>query len=241
MIPLQLQKNNIFNFLFFVMKKYTLIILFLFLTTAAFSQHKPYQFGFKVSGNIGWFNSYNDNFNSSGVKPGFTWGFVSDIFLMENYSVTTGFEMLFLNGNLDYPYQTISNTDTTIGIISSTFKTKYLQLPVVFTMKTNDIKGIRYFGQIGGSIGIKLNAREEGTLNGATIKNNDSDMFTLFRGAFILGAGIEYPINGSTYLRLGIQYNNNFNSVLKGYNSAYPDTKNEARSNYLELNANIIF
>ncbi len=222
------------------MKKYTIIILFLFLTTTAFSQHKPYQFGFKISGNIGWFNSYNDNFNSSGVKPGFSWGFVSDIFLMENYSVTTGFEMLFLNGNLSYPYQLISHGDTATGIISSKFKTKYIQVPVIFTMKTNDINGLRYFGQIGGSAAIKLNVREEGVFNGATIKNNDSDLFSLFRGAFILGAGIEYPINGSTYLRLGIQYNNNFNSVLKGYNTAHPDTKNEARSNYLELNANII-
>ena len=223
------------------MKKFTSISLFLFITFTAYSQHKPYQFGFKVSGNIGWFNSYNDDFNSSGVKPGFTWGFVSDIYLMENYSVTTGFEMLFLNGNLDYPYQSISGSDTTAGIISSKFKTKYIQLPVMFTMKTNDINGIRYFGQIGGSIGIKLNAREEGTFNGVTIKNNNSDMFSLFRGAFVLGAGIEYPLNGSTYLRFGVQYNNNFNSVLKGYNMVYPDTKNEARSNYFELNANILF
>lgn len=223
------------------MKKFAAIALFLFITLAAYSQHKPYQFGFKVSGNIGWFSSYNDDFSNSGVKPGFSWGFVSDIFLMENYSITTGFEMLFLNGNLDYPYQSVSGNDTTTGIISSKFKTKYIQLPVLFTMKTNDIKGIRYYGQIGGSIGIKLNAREEGTFNGATIRNNNSDMFSLFRGAFVLGAGIEYPLNGSTYLRLGIQYNNNFNSVLKGYNTAHPDTKNEARSNYLELNVNILF
>ncbi len=224
------------------MKKFLSVALFLTLSLSLFSQHKPYQFGFKLSGNIGWYNSYNDNFTSSGVKPGFSWGFVSDIFLMENYSVTTGFEMLFLNGNLSYPYQSIENSDTITGIIDSKFKTKYIQLPVLFTMKTNEIKGLRYFGQIGAGVAIKLNAREEGTFfNGSTIKNNNSEMFSLFRGAFILGAGIEYPINGSTYLRVGLQYNNNFNNILKGINTASPDTKNEARNNYLEINANIIF
>lgn len=223
------------------MKKITTIILFLSLSSSLIAQHKPYQFGFKVSGNIGWFNSYNDNFNSTGVKPGFTWGFVSDIFLMENYSITTGFEMLFLNGDLSYPYQVISGSDTTTGIISSKFKTKYIQLPVLFTMKTNSIKGLRYFGQIGASVAIKLNAREKGIFNGSTIKNNNSDIFRLFRSAFVLGGGIEYPINGSTYLRLGLQYNNNFNNILKGQNTANPDIKNEARNNYLEINANIIF
>ncbi len=223
------------------MKKFTTIIILTLISLTAFSQHKPYQFGFKVSGNIGWYNSYNDEYNSNGIKPGFSWGFVSDIFLMENYSVTTGFEMLFLNGKLSYPYQTVENNDTTTGIIQSKFKTKYIQIPVLFTMKTNEIKGIRYYGQIGASAAVKLSTREEGEFNGSVLKDNNSDMFSLFRGAFVLGAGIEYPVNGSTYLRVGLQYNNNFHSILKGYNTAYPDVKNEARNNYLEVNVNIIF
>ena len=223
------------------MKKYILLITLFAATLSLSAQHKPCQFGFKLSGNIGWYNSYEDTYQSNGIKTGFSWGFVSDIFLMENYSITTGIEMLFLNGTLKYPYATFENNDSITGTISSKFNHKYLEIPVVFTMKTNEIKGLRYFGQIGAGLGILLNAKEEGTFNGEKLKVNNSDMFKLFRGSFILGAGVEYPIDGSTYLRVGLQYNNNFNNILKGNNTLFASIKNEGRSNYLELNANIFF
>ena len=223
------------------MKKYILLIILFAATLSLSAQHKPFQFGFKLSGNIGWYNSYEDTFQSNGIKAGFSWGFVADIFLMENYSITTGLEMLFLNGTFKYPYATFENNDGTTGTISSKFNNKYLEIPVVFTMRTNEIKSLHYFGQIGAGLGILLNAKEEGTFNGETFKNNNSDMIKLLRGSFILGAGVEYPIDGSTYLRVGLQYNNNFNNILKGNNTLYASIKNEGRANYLELNANIFF
>jgi len=223
------------------MRKYFFTFILFTATLSLSAQHKPYQFGFKLSGNIGWYNSYEDNYQSNGIKAGFSWGFVSDIFLMENYSIITGVEMLFLNGTLNYPYATFENNDSINGTMSNKFNNKYLEIPVVFTMKTNEIKGLRYFGQIGAGLGILLNAKEEGTFNGETLKSINSDMFRLFRGSFIIGAGVEYPIDGSTYLRVGLQYNNNFNNILKGNNTLYTSIKNEGRVDYLELNVNILF
>ena len=223
------------------MRKYIFTIILFAVTLSLSAQHKPFQFGFKLSGNIGWYNSYEDNYQSNGIKAGFSWGFVSDIFLVENYSFTTGINMLFLNGTLKYPYATFENNDSITGTISNKFNNKYLEIPAVFTMKTNEIKSLRYFGQIGAGLGILLNAKKEGTFNGEILKNNNSDMFKLLRGSLIIGAGIEYPIDSSTYLRVGLQYNNNFNNILKGNNTLYPSIKNEGRADYLELYVNILF
>ncbi len=223
------------------MKRFLVGFVLALVTLTVNAQHKPFQFGFKAAANIGWFGTNAEHFENEGVKPGFSWGFVADIFLMENYSVTTGFDMVFLNGTLSYPYQESGESGVTVDYITNTFKTRYIQLPVVLTMKTNEIKGLRYYGQIGGAIGFLISAREEGEFVAETIKVGNSEMMNFLRGSFIFGAGIEYPINGSTYLRSGIQFNNGFTNVLKGNNVVYSDIKNQARSQFFELNLCIIF
>ncbi len=223
------------------MKRFFIVFFMGLMAFSATAQHKPYQFGFKASANIGWFGTNAEHFDNKGVKPGFSWGFVADFFLMENYSITTGFDMVFLNGKLSYPYMIDGDRGVTVDYITNTFKTRYIQLPVVLTMKTNEIKGSRYYGQIGGALGFLISAREEGDFAGETIKKSNSEMVNFFRGSFIFGAGIEIPLNGSTYIRTGIQFNNGFTDVLKGNNVVYPDIKNQARSQFFELNACILF
>jgi hypothetical protein len=68
-----------------------------------------------------------------------------------------------------------------------------------------------------------------------------TDDTRLTRESLILGAGVEIPINGDTYLRTGLKYDNAFLSVLKGDNAANPTEKNSARNSFLELNLAIIF
>ena len=223
------------------MKKYLAVLLLLMISITTSAQHKPFQFGFKFSGNIGWLGTDVEHYSNEGVKPGFSWGFIADFFLMENYSITTGFDMVFLNGKMSYPYKKTNEISFSEEEIINTFKTKYIQIPVVLTMKTNEINGLRYYGQIGAAIGFLIKAKEEGTYKDETIKNSSSDMFKLLRGSFVFGAGVEIPISGSTYVRTGLQFNNGFTNVLKGNNTVYPDTKNEARNHFLELNACIIF
>jgi len=223
------------------MKRFLVVIALALISFSVSAQHKPFQFGFKAAANIGWFGTNAEHFDNKGVKPGFSWGFVADFFLMENYSITTGFDMVFLNGKLSYPYTGDGDPTVTVDYITNTFKTRYIQLPVVLTMKTNEIKGLRYYGQIGGALGFLISAREEGDFAGETIKKSNSEMVNLLRGSFIFGAGIEYPISGSTYIRTGIQFNNGFTNVLKGNNEVYSDIKNQARSQFFELNLCIIF
>ena len=205
------------------------------------AQHKPFQFGFKLSGNAAWFVAKAENYNNESIKPGFSWGLVADFYLMEHYSVTTGLDMVYLNGELSYPYLVSEEPAYIVDTVTTTYKTQYIQLPVVFTMKTNKIKGLRFYGQVGAAAGFLISAHEEIDDDGAILKDGDSDTFNFLRGSFIFGTGIEIPFNRSTYLRSGLRFNNGFSNVLKGNNSANSNTENDARSNFLEINLAIIF
>lgn len=230
------------------MKKILLWIM-LFTTLAGNAQHKPFQFGFRAGGNLGWFGSSEVNYVNKGVAAGASWGFVADFFIMENYAFTTGFDMVFLNGKLEYPDEQIPNlsTELTPGIMTRKYRMRYIELPAVLTMKTNEINGIRYFGQIGVGIAFRLSAKGDDLFlpdNSDVISERTHDVTgdtRLTRESLILGAGVEIPINGDTYLRTGLKYDNAFLSVLKGDNAANPTEKNSARNSYLELNLAIIF
>ncbi len=225
------------------------LIVFILLSVNVFAQHKPFQFGFKAGVNMGWYSSSEDIFENKGVDIGATWGFVADFFVMENYSVTTGFNVLFLNGTMEYPDLYIPEYSSigTQGILLRDYRTKYLEIPVIFTMKTNEIKKLRYYGQIGVSLGILLTAdgKDEFTPDSGgdviSEKHNIYDEMRFSREAFILGAGVEYPLSGSTFLRTGIVYDNAFLNVLKGDNSVHTSVKNNGRNNAISLEVNILF
>lgn len=230
------------------MRKIFTIIIILSVTTV-FAQQKPFQFGFKGSVNMGWFASDEEGYNNQGVDFGGSWGFAADIFLMDNYSITTGFDVLYLNGTISYPDQKSSLPDGNMipGESTRKYKTKYIELPVILTMKTNLIGKVRYFGQIGFGLGFLLSAKAEenfipnyGNTQQSENLNAYSDVrFT--REALILGAGVEVPIQGSTYLRFGLKYDNAFVNVLKGDNTLNTDVKNNGKNNFMEVSVSLFF
>ena len=66
------------------MKKITLIfVLAAFLcASSAYSQQKPFVFGFKAGPTMGWMKPDAKDYDSDGMNVGFTWGFIADFFLM---------------------------------------------------------------------------------------------------------------------------------------------------------------
>lgn len=229
------------------MKK-IIFVIFLLYSTNILAQHKPFQFGFKGAASIGWFGTDVKDYSNEGVDFGGSWGFVADIYLMENYAFTTGFDVLFLNGSMKYPYAKQDTIDMTVfGQMESKFKAKYIEIPLVFTMRTNDIGKVKIFGQIGFGFGILLNAKANNTFipdNGQSTESNegeDSGIFRPTRESFIIGAGIEIPLDASTFIRTGIKYDNAFIDVLKGNNTADFSIENDARNNFIELNVCLLF
>jgi opacity protein-like surface antigen len=230
--------------------KHTLLFVLLLGSFVTFGQHKPFQFGFSGGLNIGWMATNADGYNSNGAKVGGSWGFVVDIFLMEGYAFTTGFNVLFINSSLSYPYDASgeASSQSTPGTIQRDFKTRYVQLPLILTMKTKPIKEkVKIFGQVGFGLAFLLNAKstdrftpDEGGQS-FTEENNASDDFRFTRESLILGTGVEMPVHESMFVRTGIRFDNSFTNVLKGYNNLNSDVKNNGRNSFIEIFAAIIF
>lgn len=230
------------------MKKY-FVIAFIFMACIAQAQHKSFQFGIKAGGNLGWFATNAEGYSSKGSHPGGSWGLITDILINENYAFSTGLDVLYLNGKLKYPDTQTSNNGTTLldGEMERYFRTRYIQIPLVITMKTNEIGQVRYFGQIGAGLGILIAAKGDEVFTSKygipfpKETRNIYDEMAFYRTSFILGAGIEFPLFQSTYLRTGIKYDNCFLDVFKGNNARYPSVKNQALNQFFELNIAIIF
>lgn len=203
-------------------------------------QHKPFQFGFKGGVNIGWIKTDAEGYENDGARVGGSWGFVADFYMMENYAFTTGFDILYLNGKLIYP-TVYEDTDgiSHEGTLHRTLKTRYLQVPISFTMKTNDIKDkFRIYGQIGYGLGFLLSAKSEDEFTSAKGEHfSDTkevyDELTFTRSSLILGIGVEVPIHKSTYIRAGFKFDNCFLNIYKG--------DNKVRNNLFDFNLAIIF
>ncbi len=229
--------------------KLLLLITSLLFTIYANAQNKPFQFGFRGGMNLGWFSSVNDNYSNEGLKFGGSWGFIADFFLMENYSVTSGFDVVYLNGSMKYPAYYFSSvySNPESGNLERTYKTKYVRIPVVFTMKTNQIKKVRYYGQIGFGISILLTARGHDTYNSDSGKDPYSENENIYdqlrptRESIILGAGVEIPIHKSTYIRTGITFDNAIINVLKGNNSIDQSVKHNGRNSFIGIDASLLF
>ena len=219
------------------------LILLLFAAVSLHAQHKPFQFGFQGGVNLGWFKTDIDNYNNEGAQFGGSWGFVADIFLMENYSFTTGFNVLYLNAENStgvehfFPEDSAYHAATLYQKINS----KYIQIPVIFTMKTNNIKDkLRIYGQIGYGLGILLQAKQDYKFEADDGSHSEEhnggtfDGFTSTRSSLIIGLGVEIPLHKSTYIRTGLKFDNCFVDIYKS-----EDYK--VRSNFIELKAAVIF
>ncbi|MBT3173766.1 MAG: PorT family protein [Lentimicrobiaceae bacterium] len=232
------------------MKQISLILLsVLILSNPLFAQHKPFKFGFKAAGNIGWLGSINEDYKNEEVNLGGAWGFVADFFIMENYSFTTGFDVLYLNGTIQYPYlySNQENFNTEVGTLERNYRTKYVKIPLIFTMETNPIKKIRYYGQIGFGFSILLTAKADDLFMGNTentVISEDKNIYSEVyptRESLILGAGIEVPLVKSMVARFGLLFDNAFINILKGNNTVDSSIKHNARNNFIELNATVLF
>lgn len=231
------------------MKKALIIVIFLVFVCGiqAISQQKPFVFGFKAGPAMGWMKPDTRGYDSEGLKAGFTWGFIADFFLMENYGIVTGFDVIFLNGGLKMPHEIIDEDENLSGELERQYKFKYVQIPVSFRMHTREMGKFRIFGQIGLGTNLLIGAKADDTFTpdggvSATVEDVDIyDDITFIRESLILGAGADYNLGGSTRLQAALVFNNGFMDVLNGKNTLDPSLNNKATSNFLALEVGIVF
>jgi hypothetical protein len=228
------------------MKKILPILFFVLIGSQIQAQYKPMLFGFKLGTSMGWVKPNVDGYSSEGIAMGFTWGFIGEFFLMENYAILTGFNVNFNGGKLEYPYQQEVDGVMTQGQLHRKYHLKYLQIPLCFKMQTDISDKFRAFGKIGLGTAFNLNAKasddfdyEGGTVS--TSKKNIDDEVALMRESLIVGGGVEWKLKGSTALILELTYDNAFNNLLTGEDPGYVASDPKALHNFVEIGAGIVF
>lgn len=229
--------------------KIILFVLCLGLSASAVAQTKAFQFGFKVAPNIGWVKPDATDYERIGASAGFNWGFTGEFFLMENYAFNTGFNVIYLNGGYSYPDLRTLESGTTVatGLLERELRTQYLQIPAILKMKTNDINGLHVYGQVGFGMAFLLRAKADDIFIpnqglAETDKRKDvKNQLRPTRESLIIGAGVEIPLGGSTYLTGGLLFDNGFIDVLKDQNRVDPTVAKNAITNFIELQISLLF
>jgi len=164
---------------------------------------KRTRLGFVLSPQISWLNSDISDVSSNGSLFGYNFGLTMDRFFETNYAFTTGLTINTTGGKLTY------NTTDDLGqpeVINTTYRLKYLEVPLALKLLTNDFHRSRYYGQFGLFGQFNIKASDE---NGNS-KNSEVNFFDM---GYQLGGGMEYSLGGDTYLTIGILFANGFLDV----------------------------
>lgn len=192
------------------MKKILLtFVLLITLVVNASAQFKPFQFGLKIEPGIAWAKLNSDHLQDGQTKMNFNWGFVSNIYFVENYGISTGFNVKFMNNE----YSFIENGQP----ITREIKNQYFEVPLGLTMRTEKISNIRILGNVSYGMGFLLNTNER-NYNSNDVEISMNTNYKNIRHALIIKLGVEYYIHKSSCITAALAFNNNFSNI---YNSDY--------------------
>lgn len=209
----------------------TFVALLSLLAFASRAQYQAFYFGLKAAPQITWMNPDADNMTGNGSKVGFAWGFIAEKNFTENYSIASGFNMLFNGGKLSIK-EDVVNTNRNYFL-------KYIEVPVTLKMRTNPIGGIRYFGRVGLGTAFNIGSKiiDETTPQGGattTTKKINYDKISLVRESIIIGLGGEFELNEGPRLGAELTFNNGFTNIITEKN-------HKAMPNFFELAFSVLF
>ena len=177
------------------MKKTAILIAIIFLAKAGFSQSESpnkYRFGLKVVPTINWLKPDNvKKFTNGGATIGFGFGLVGEYRLSDNFSVTSGLEISFESGKMEYTdnahywmtetfdfiepsqvgnnYLVDSSQGYRLNVTKRKVKSTYVIIPIGIKMKTKQIGYLTYFGDFGLNIGFRTGSKVD---DDATVQDN---------------------------------------------------------------------
>lgn len=207
--------------------KICLSLLMIIISSSIYAQQKPFKFGFKVAPAISWMSPDAQDYEAGGGGFTFAWGFISDFTLMDNYYVSTGFNMSYFQGNLIYPHSYENENITYDGTMNRTYNLRYIEVPLALKMKTNElIDNFQFFGMIGLNTGFKIRSKANDEFKGFNNVLDDSYSYSeeqvdireetaAVKASLLVGAGTEYVVDESVSLIFGINFNNGFTNILK--------------------------
>ena len=209
----------------------------LFFSTQSIAQ--DFKMGLAISPNTAWMVSTDYVHEAVGAKVNFGFEFMADVLFTENYALGLGVNVFNTGGDVKY----YSSEDPQVKV-ERTYSLQYVELPLTFKMRTNEIGYTTVFGRFGLGIGMNIKAEADEALGSADREpiNADEDI-NLFRASMIVGGGIERTISGTTALVVGLNYNTSFTNTYKDVELINLVIKSDMRGHdsFISLSLGILF
>ena len=239
----------------------SILILFLIFfqrpCAAQDASEKKYEFGLRIAPEIAWVSPNSKVVSSNGSDLNYNFGLMANYMFNPKYSF--GFEVVVLNmlskiklSPMDVNYK---STPYPNSILTFNYNMQYLQVPLLFKMRTSERNKLRVYGEFGLGLAFLLKARADVDFSGNNISNmnpnkpegsdnievkdpssgsNYSYQINSLRASFIIGGGIHYNIYEGTMLMTGLRFDSGLTDFLD-------DDKWDANNSYVALNVGVIF
>jgi len=176
------------------------------------------KFGILADPVISWFSSDTRDTESKGAKAGFNFGLTLNRYFSDNYSFSTGLNILNAGGKLvnSVPIEMkFKNLQATVPAGEAVvYKIQYLSIPFGLKLNTNQIGYISFFTDLGIDPKVVIGGKADIPSLEIT-SENAIDELRLFNLSYHITGGIEYSIGGSTAMVFGLGFDNNFMDITK--------------------------
>lgn len=194
------------------------------------AQSQGYHLGLQLSPNVSMAQPRELSHAAVQSEAHFGYGFVFDAMFTEKYAIGTGVNVFYNGGITQHLAFQEDENGLSIAAVQLVQQQQYVEIPLTFKMRTNEIGYTTYFGQFG--VGFGLNVRSEGRQKTTSFASLDSlgsvielvfsqpaleaaeseqvsmaDRTRLFRPSMIIGLGAERRLTGSTAVVVALRYN----------------------------------
>lgn len=198
--------------------------------------------GLKIAPQITYVSTESKGISSTGTKFNIPYGLMLDYYFSENYAFATEFSIAGYSGNLKALDLIVSRNGNTATVqdVSYTYNLRFISVPLMLRMRTKEIGYLRYYAEFGldNNFLIKntadiscsefsltdVNVNNPDKLDEYTLKTSNSpsqsltDNVSFYRGALVIGAGVQYNVFSNTMLVGGLRYNNAFTNFTEEAN-----------------------
>ena len=213
------------------MKKIIIAIAFLLFMTNSYSQTKKVRVGLQFTNGLAFMKSDNLDITDTKIGYAFSYGLPIEYYFNQNYALSTGFTVSHprasrsnspaINDVINDSTSNYANDNFIYPGVKEIYKLTYVEIPLTFKLRTNEIGYFRYFGEFGFVNAFRVRSRF--TLENTSVENESInkkldpfDLKTGFYNASLkVGGGFEYIISDKTALVVELSFNNGFVNILK--------------------------
>lgn len=193
-------------------------VLILILLKTARLNSQELRFGIYANPLISWFGTDVSEVQNEGSRAGFNFSVVAEKYFADNFAATAGLSITNSGGRLISENPMLFRFPSYTSVVAAgnavLYRIQYLSIPAGIKFKTNEIGFLSYFADVG--IDPKVVVRGKVDIPSINIKGEKAmTEIRRFNFGYHIKGGIDYSIDGSTSVVLGLGFENNFLDVTK--------------------------